>query len=311
MQISKLYLVVCAAAFCAGGVAVRADDNPAQAAAIAAMEAKMRELNSQPAATNAQTSAPAMPEQSAQPAAATPSASPAPAQPARPAATMTSTPPQAAGTTSAAQAAALAAMAQKMNELNAQQPQPTRSPAVSVTPSGATVLESANPSAPMTTAPAQATMSSASSGNSLFAPVPPSSGGASPEAAPEQRMPSNPVQTTTSSASSGTGLFAPVPPSSGSTSPGAASEPGTPSTTAQAPAPTGVQPPGMGSSQPFNASTTGQQLGFQPIVAPPLPISAAQQAQLQALLQKYDANTITPEQYQAERAKILAERKQK
>jgi hypothetical protein len=43
----------------------------------------------------------------------------------------------------------------------------------------------------------------------------------------------------------------------------------------------------------------------QPIGAPPLPISSSQQAQLQALLQQYQANQITPEQYQAARAKIL------
>jgi hypothetical protein len=47
-------------------------------------------------------------------------------------------------------------------------------------------------------------------------------------------------------------------------------------------------------------------LGLQPITAPPLPISASQQAQLQALLEKYTASTITPEEYQAGRAKILA-----
>jgi hypothetical protein len=48
-------------------------------------------------------------------------------------------------------------------------------------------------------------------------------------------------------------------------------------------------------------------LGLKPIVAPPLPITSAQQAELQALLEKYEANAITPEQYQTERAKILAE----
>jgi hypothetical protein len=47
-------------------------------------------------------------------------------------------------------------------------------------------------------------------------------------------------------------------------------------------------------------------LGLQPITAPPLPISPTQQAQLQALLEKYTSSVITPEQYQAERAKILA-----
>jgi hypothetical protein len=44
----------------------------------------------------------------------------------------------------------------------------------------------------------------------------------------------------------------------------------------------------------------------QPVTAPSLPISASQQQQLQALLQQYVANQITPAQYQAERAKILA-----
>jgi hypothetical protein len=44
-----------------------------------------------------------------------------------------------------------------------------------------------------------------------------------------------------------------------------------------------------------------------PLSAPPLPISAAKDQQLQALLQRYKADQITPEQYQAERAKILAE----
>jgi hypothetical protein len=42
------------------------------------------------------------------------------------------------------------------------------------------------------------------------------------------------------------------------------------------------------------------------MVAPPLPVSAAQQAQLQALLEQYDNNAISAVQYQAERAKILA-----
>jgi hypothetical protein len=47
-------------------------------------------------------------------------------------------------------------------------------------------------------------------------------------------------------------------------------------------------------------------LGLQPITAPPLPISPNQQAQLQALLEKYTTSAITPEEYQAGRAKILA-----
>ena len=53
------------------------------------------------------------------------------------------------------------------------------------------------------------------------------------------------------------------------------------------------------------ASDQGKQPEMRPIVAPPLPISADQQAQLKALLEKYDAGTITPVEYQAERKKIL------
>ena len=45
---------------------------------------------------------------------------------------------------------------------------------------------------------------------------------------------------------------------------------------------------------------------MKPIVAPPLPISADKQTQLNALLEKYMANVITPGQYQTERAEILA-----
>lgn len=41
--------------------------------------------------------------------------------------------------------------------------------------------------------------------------------------------------------------------------------------------------------------------------APPLPITAAQQAQLQELLAKYMANEISPEEYHTQRAAILGE----
>ncbi len=52
MRISKLCLVVCAAILCAAIPTVRADDNPAQAAARAALEEQMRALDTQPAPTN-------------------------------------------------------------------------------------------------------------------------------------------------------------------------------------------------------------------------------------------------------------------
>jgi hypothetical protein len=46
---------------------------------------------------------------------------------------------------------------------------------------------------------------------------------------------------------------------------------------------------------------------IQPMESPPLPISSDKEQRLQELLKKYKADQLTPEQYQKERAKILAE----
>ena len=46
---------------------------------------------------------------------------------------------------------------------------------------------------------------------------------------------------------------------------------------------------------------------FRPIEAPALPISMGKEAQLQALLARYKADLITPEQYHKQRAAILAQ----
>jgi hypothetical protein len=66
-----------------------------------------------------------------------------------------------------------------------------------------------------------------------------------------------------------------------------------------------VQPP------PAPAKSTGVKQagndGLQPIVAPPLPISMTKEEQLQALLEKYKADQITPQEYFKQRAAILAE----
>ncbi len=45
---------------------------------------------------------------------------------------------------------------------------------------------------------------------------------------------------------------------------------------------------------------------FQPLEAPPLPISNDKQQRLKELLRKYKADEISPEQYHLERAKILS-----
>jgi hypothetical protein len=144
-----------------------------------------------------------------------------------------------------AQAAARAALMEKMNEWDVQQPQPaqpTTPPAVVVTPSGATQEQPSQP----TNAPSA---TKAVAVQQPKKPVVPMTKPAAPEAKPVA-----------------------VPP-----------------------------------SKPANLSYPGKELGLKPIMAPPPPVSAAKDAQLQALLEKYEANQITPDQYQAERAKILAE----
>jgi hypothetical protein len=56
-----------------------------------------------------------------------------------------------------------------------------------------------------------------------------------------------------------------------------------------------------------SANNIGKELGLKPIGAPALPISAAKEEQLQALLAQYRADQISPSEYQAKRADILAE----
>jgi len=65
--------------------------------------------------------------------------------------------------------------------------------------------------------------------------------------------------------------------------------------------------PPAAATQSVNPNYPGKDLGFKPVQAPPIPVTPEQEAQLHALLQRYIANQITPDQYQAERAKIMAE----
>lgn len=68
-----------------------------------------------------------------------------------------------------------------------------------------------------------------------------------------------------------------------------------------------VQPVAPAPAKPGTPSSFANAPGFTPIVAPPLPISAAKQQQLDALLVKYQADQISPEEYHTQRAAILAE----
>ena len=63
-------------------------------------------------------------------------------------------------------------------------------------------------------------------------------------------------------------------------------------------------------SQSANASGenyAGKDLGMQPLTAPALPINASKEARLQALLAKYKADQISPEDYHKQRSAILTE----
>jgi hypothetical protein len=68
-----------------------------------------------------------------------------------------------------------------------------------------------------------------------------------------------------------------------------------------------VKPGVMSATNQIGAIYTGRELGLKPLESPPLPITATQEAQLQALLAKYKANQITPDEYQRQRAEILAQ----
>jgi hypothetical protein len=61
----------------------------------------------------------------------------------------------------------------------------------------------------------------------------------------------------------------------------------------------------MVSMHPGKATQMG--MNFPPLQAPPLGISDAKELRLRELLQQYRSDLISPEQYQASRAKILAE----
>ncbi|MGA9453378.1 MAG: hypothetical protein WBW41_18785 [Verrucomicrobiia bacterium] len=230
MQISKLIPAVCAAAVCASFIAARAQDNPAQAAARAALMEKMNELEAQPAQPAPPpivvTPAGARQVQPGQPTNAVAVPTPAVhAQPAVPATETKSMPgteaaqPAPATSDAEAQAKAKAALEQKMSEMNKEN---WATPAVAP----------AAPAVPQT-----------------------------------QPVTISPVK----------------------------------------PAPPAVKPAVMSPPSQINANYPGKELGLKPIVAPPLPISAAKEARLQALLEQYKADQITPKEYHDQRAAILAE----
>src|SRR5579885_42300 len=181
-----------------------------------------------------------------------------------------------------AQAAARAALMEKLAELNA------------VTPAtNAAGAATANHS------PAVPTRS-----DSWFTPVPPPSG---------ERSTPAPIVHTAPRQRGCFSLFTPVPPPSHPSVSLTSSAPVLPTsgpsvTTAAASSKPIIAPPAVAPMiSTIETNWPGKNLGFKPIEPPPPPVTPEQEAQLHALLQQYLANQITPEQYQAERAKILGE----
>lgn len=75
-----------------------------------------------------------------------------------------------------------------------------------------------------------------------------------------------------------------------------------PAPAAQAAAATSAQP-----TNTVESNYAGKELGMKPIASPALPIAAGKAERLQALLTKYKADLISPEEYHQQRAAILAE----
>ncbi|MGD0349337.1 MAG: hypothetical protein ABSB84_03360 [Verrucomicrobiota bacterium] len=200
-----------------------------------------------------------------------------------------------------AQAAARAALMEKMNALEAQPAQPAPPPPIVVTPSGAVPEQPTQPTnavvaptpavpvQPVIRAPKTKAMPATKAAQTTPTPSNMEAQTKAPAALKQKTSKPNRQEWTNP-------RFAPPAPQ---TQPVA--------TSPVKPAPPATKPEVMSPPQQINANLPGKELGLKPIAAPPVPISAAKEAQLQALLAKYKADQITPEQYHAERAKILAE----
>jgi hypothetical protein len=246
MQLSKFMPLVCAAIFCAGIISVHAQDNPAQAAARAALNEKLNEAAAQGKSgvffvpfTNSTSEA--QPPQAQAPAA---------------------TPPAVAVTTSGASKtsetnnfnAAEIALRAKMAELNAQQNLETTAAVSSDNAAQAAAREALGKKMRELNVATTASVSSDSAKQ------------AAARTALEKKMRQLNAQQAAMNAAK----------------------------------PVVATPP------PASANYPGKELGLPPITAPPLPISTQQETELQGLLMRYEANQISPEEYQKERANILA-----
>jgi hypothetical protein len=297
MQIMKLLPTVCAVGICASFISVRADDTPMQAALRAALDQKMGELDKQ------QTQAPPVVVTSPGAVKAKPSKPTTKTVPAK------ATIPAATATTTGPTPTLVAPIVPK-----------PQSPPVATVP---TEIKPATPPpaetkpAPTMTIPAEPAAAATTTSETNAAPAASGTTPAAPVATmpTEEVAPAAPPPTETKPAAP-TAEMKPAPAVETVQPAPVAIKPATPAITPAAgtvlqspvmPATIKVKPGVMSATNQINAIYTGKELGLKPIESPLLPVTSTQQAQLQALLAKYKANKISPEEYHNQRAEILAQ----
>ena len=196
----------------------------------------------------------------------------------------------------AAQAAARAALLEKMSEA---EKAPAAPPAVVVTPSGASVEKPAPPAIVQTPPIAQpappVASDNAAQAAARAALMEKMNGPGGANAQPPLTIVTIPANST--------------PPTSPKPMTATPAKVDTASTAAQteAAAQAAARAKAQSAVKTQKPAAKANDLGMQPLPAPALPISAAKQQQLEALLTRYKADQVTPEEYQTQRAAILAQ----
>jgi hypothetical protein len=194
------------------------------------------------------------------------------------------------------QAAAKAALLQKMSDLDAQAA--TNAAVVAASDTNAVMDTNAPPSSVITGAPV-------STPNSAAETSPPEQSAMPPASPPPAEITNTPMPPQSSSDEAAQAAL-----NASQTNivivNGSTAVPPTPTVSQPATQPTTPEAKSSPSTVPDVNDVTAKELGLAPIQAPPPPVTAQQQQELQALLQRYEADQITPEEYQAERAKIMA-----
>jgi len=298
MQFSKVSIVICALAL-GTTLAIRAQDNPAQAAARAALAAKLFEISAQEPITNP-------------PAAAT---IPVPAAVVKPTDEPPMTTVNSGDTKSQAEAEKAAKAAEKEAQKEAAKKIAAQKAADRAAAKAKAKADAAKAAADLKAQKAAAKKAAAEKAADVAAakkqlkqnmesPKPTEATSALVESAKPAEATAVPVESTDTPAQAkakealANSLF------QQSATPVAPASPAAPAAgTAPAPAAVATPAPVAPPMTPAKMTTPAMPV----MTSPPLPISADKQQQLQALLEKYKADQLTPAEYQTQRAAILAQ----